>query len=103
MALYELHEALKTSKEPKVSAVCWLIAEKIKSIAAKEDRTAPTADLRHKRYIELHCALDELMAAWAIDTRGLYGQHTITELMQWSYRRLGLGLPGGTDAGGVAS
>ncbi len=47
-------------------------------------KTEPTTK---EHYLALHQALDELMAAWAIDTHGLFSEHTITELMQWSYKR----------------
>jgi hypothetical protein len=46
-----------------------------------------------EHYLALHQALDELMAAWAIDTHGLFSEHTITELMQWSYKRLSKARP----------
>jgi hypothetical protein len=57
-----------------------------------------TPEEHKRRYQELHDALDQLMADWALHSRGsgctkcpsvgcLFSRHTITDLMEWSYRQ----------------
>lgn len=50
--------------------------------AAKVDRAAHI-----KRHVDLHRALDELMADYVGHTRRLLGQTTMIEFMQWSYEQ----------------
>jgi len=40
-----------------------------------------------KSFYDLHQDLDVIVAAWAIDTHGLFSQHTIMELIEWSAAR----------------
>ena len=40
-----------------------------------------------KKHIELHKALDELMADFIYHTQKLPSETTVTELMEWSYEQ----------------
>jgi len=40
-----------------------------------------------KRHIELHNALDELVADFISSTKGLPSKTTVMELMQWSFEQ----------------
>lgn len=50
-----------------------------------------TEDEHRNRHIDLHKALDELIADWAAhqpkDSSKMYSNTTIAELMEWSYRQ----------------
>ena len=40
-----------------------------------------------KIHVELHRVLDDLIADWIRDTKFLPNQHTVFELMKWSYNQ----------------
>lgn len=40
-----------------------------------------------KRHIVLHVSLDELVADWIENTKGLPSKSTILELMEWSHKQ----------------
>jgi hypothetical protein len=50
-----------------------------------------TKEEHRRRHVDLHEALDELMADWALhqprDGTKLYSNTTITELMKWSFEQ----------------
>lgn len=40
-----------------------------------------------RSYYQLHQDLDRIVAAWIVDTKGLPSQHSIMELIEWSFGR----------------
>lgn len=44
-----------------------------------------TEDEHRARHVELHKALDELIADWIGHTGNLPSQHTVMELIEWSH------------------
>jgi len=51
---------------------------------------AMTTQEHLERHRTLHNHLDELSADWIRDTRNLPSEHTIMELMQWSFGQIQL-------------
>ena len=51
------------------------------------DKDTGMEDAHKERHIELHKMLDELIADYITNTKGMPSQNTILDLMQWSHKQ----------------
>lgn len=57
------------------------------AVPATTEENAMTSDEHKQRHVELHRAFDELLADWIAQTGKLPSQHTVMDLLTWSFRQ----------------
>ena len=56
-------------------------------IVARDDRKPLTPEEHQKRHVELHRAIDELLADWLAHMPDASIDRAIIDLVQWSYKQ----------------